>query len=152
MKRTMQKGFTLIELMIVVAIIGILAAVALPAYQDYTVKAKLGNALAAADSLKTAVGLCVQTTGALTDCTTGSNGIPTFSATKEVASGAAAAGVITLTLATGIKATDVDGKKIQFTPTSGTSGLTWCIGTNVAGATFTDQIKKQSIGTCTDPT
>lgn len=50
MKRTMQKGFTLIELMIVVAIIGILAAVALPAYQDYTVRAKVSEMLLAASS------------------------------------------------------------------------------------------------------
>ena len=55
MKRSMQKGFTLIELMIVVAIIGILAAVALPAYQDYTVRAKVSEVILAASSAKTAV-------------------------------------------------------------------------------------------------
>ena len=55
MKRSVQKGFTLIELMIVVAIIGILAAVALPAYQDYTVRAKVSEVMLAASSAKTAV-------------------------------------------------------------------------------------------------
>jgi len=52
MKRSIQKGFTLIELMIVVAIIGILAAVALPAYQDYTVRAKLSEAVIAGSAFK----------------------------------------------------------------------------------------------------
>ena len=151
MKRSMQKGFTLIELMIVVAIIGILAAVALPAYQDYTVKAKLGNALTAADTLKTAVALCVQETGDKTGCTTSSNGIPVFSATKEVASGTVADGVITLVLATGIKATTVDGLKFNYTPTIGTSSITWCINSSVTDATALAAIKKQSIGTCTAP-
>ena len=55
MKRSLQKGFTLIELMIVVAIIGILAAVALPAYQDYTVRARVTEGLALAAGAKTAV-------------------------------------------------------------------------------------------------
>ncbi len=55
MKAQMQKGFTLIELMIVVAIIGILAAVALPAYQDYTIRAKVTEGLSLAASAKTAV-------------------------------------------------------------------------------------------------
>jgi type IV pilus assembly protein PilA len=55
MKRTLQKGFTLIELMIVVAIIGILAAVALPAYQDYTVRAKVSEVILAASACRTAV-------------------------------------------------------------------------------------------------
>jgi type IV pilus assembly protein PilA len=55
MKRSLQKGFTLIELMIVVAIIGILAAVALPAYQDYTVRAKVTEGLVVASSAKLAV-------------------------------------------------------------------------------------------------
>jgi type IV pilus assembly protein PilA len=56
MKRTLQKGFTLIELMIVVAIIGILAAVALPAYQDYTVRSRVVEGLALANDAKTAIG------------------------------------------------------------------------------------------------
>jgi prepilin-type N-terminal cleavage/methylation domain-containing protein len=60
-----QAGFTLIELMIVVAIIGILAAVAIPAYSDYTAKAKVANAMSAVDSLKTAVALCAQKLAAM---------------------------------------------------------------------------------------
>jgi type IV pilus assembly protein PilA len=64
MKRSMQKGFTLIELMIVVAIIGILAAVALPAYQDYTVRAKVSEIILAASSAKTAVSEAAQVYGA----------------------------------------------------------------------------------------
>ncbi len=60
MKRSMQKGFTLIELMIVVAIIGILAAVALPAYQDYTVRAKTSEVILAASAGKLAVSEAAQ--------------------------------------------------------------------------------------------
>ncbi len=63
MKRSIQKGFTLIELMIVVAIIGILAAVALPAYQDYTVRAKVSEVVLAASSGRTAVAEAVQVSG-----------------------------------------------------------------------------------------
>ena len=62
MKRSMQKGFTLIELMIVVAIIGILAAVALPAYQDYTKRAKMSEVILAASACRTSITEVFQTT------------------------------------------------------------------------------------------
>lgn len=63
MKRSMQKGFTLIELMIVVAIIGILAAVALPAYQDYTVRAKVSEAIIAGSAVKGSMSEAFQSDG-----------------------------------------------------------------------------------------
>ena len=64
--RTIQKGFTLIELMIVVAIIGILAAIALPAYQDYTVRSKVSELLLAASSARTSITEAAQTLGTVT--------------------------------------------------------------------------------------
>lgn len=83
MKRSMQKGFTLIELMIVVAIIGILAAVALPAYQDYTVRAKVSEVVLAASSGKTAVSEFAQVNGVMP--ATGSSPVTTQTS-KYVAS------------------------------------------------------------------
>jgi type IV pilus assembly protein PilA len=74
MKNT--KGFTLIELMIVVAIIGILAAIALPAYQTYTNKAKFSEVVLASSGHKTAIEVCAQTEGALTTCLETTNGVP----------------------------------------------------------------------------
>ena len=86
MKRV-QQGFTLIELMIVVAIIGILAAVALPAYQDYTIKAKVSEVVLAASSCRTTVTELVQTS-ATVDASAALGATPcSFTVTKYVASG-----------------------------------------------------------------
>jgi type IV pilus assembly protein PilA len=104
-QRTAQHGFTLIELMIVVAIIGILAAIAIPQYTQYTRKAKFTEIVNAAAPLKTAVELCVQdqSNGATTvpaTCIGGSNGIPadvTTTVGKVAKSVTAANGIITIT-------------------------------------------------------
>jgi len=68
MRGNNQKGFTLIELMIVIAIIGILAALALPAYQTYAKKAKFSEVVMATTAVKSAIDLCYQTTGNLEQC------------------------------------------------------------------------------------
>lgn len=87
-----QQGFTLIELMIVVAIIGILAAIALPAYQDYTRKAEFTETVVATGPVKTAIEVCAQTQGLTNvgNCDPNTNGIP--------ADQAAGAGVVGMAL------------------------------------------------------
>ena len=98
MKRA-QQGFTLIELMIVVAIIGILAAIAIPAFQKNVQKSRFAESLSISDGYKTAVGLCVNTLSTLTGCSADSNGIPALPATMptNVASITVTNGVITVT-------------------------------------------------------
>jgi type IV pilus assembly protein PilA len=162
MKKQAQAGFTLIELMIVVAIIGILAAVAIPAYSDYTVKAKVANALASVGSTKTAVAVCLQEAGNdPAGCAPGgtNNGVPAFTPTKEVASIAytASTGVIAATLNNGI-GTGVDGGVITFTPSLGTaaapvSSIVWKAeaGSTITNTAAKTAIEKNNIAAATTP-
>ncbi|WP_435212047.1 pilin [Luminiphilus sp. nBUS_16] len=124
MNKATQKGFTLIELMIVIAIIGILAAVALPAYQDYVSKAKFAEVISSGEAYKTAVSLCVTERGiaAIADCDAGAYGIPAVDINGEYVSAMTVTnGVITVT---GTAA--AGGKTSILTPTQpGAGSLIW---------------------------
>jgi type IV pilus assembly protein PilA len=115
MTQRAQQGFTLIELMIVVAIIGILAAVALPAYQNYTKKAKFSEVVTATGGVKTAVEICAQDQGSLTNCSSETNGVPKDITTPAgfLASLTTNAGKIT---ATAIATNGLSGEDYILTP------------------------------------
>ena len=109
MKRV-QQGFTLIELMIVVAIIGILAAVALPAYQDYTVKAKVSEVVLAASTCRTSISEAVQTATALPAATaTNPWGCESASATSKYVASVASLGTGVVTVTSQNLGTGIDG-------------------------------------------
>jgi type IV pilus assembly protein PilA len=133
-QKTAQKGFTLIELMIVVAIIGILAAVALPAYQDYTVRARVSEAMGMAAAAKTTVAENMASGAA-----TASAGYTSPAATANVTS-VAVADDGTITVTTTAKA---GGGTIIFVPTplhvantAATDRITWACNTGTLAAKY----------------
>lgn len=120
-----SKGFTIIELLIVVAIIGILAVIAVPAYLAYTIKANFGEVVQATAPFKLSVESCYQAQGAIDNCTNGSNGIPPApGASGNVASVVTAAGVITATATAG----KAGGYTYVITPTPTNNVLIWAKG------------------------
>ena len=148
-----QKGFTLIELMIVVAIIGILAAIALPQYQDYVTKSKVGKVPDVVTPIKLAIALYYQTNGAWPPAMASAGdwtpiGLPnpTTISTNEINKvDIGAGGVITVTLQN-VKATAVDTKTILLTPNPATpppgAPINWDVTTTATDAAVIAQVAK----------
>ena len=134
MKKNMQKGFTLIELMIVIAIIGILAAIAIPAYQDYVIRSQVSEALSLADGSKTAVAEFYSNTGRLPDSNS-SAGLAQPASIKGnyVSSVDATGGKISVLLGEKVNAA-VTGKTLSLSAITTSEGSTqWkCLSTDIA--------------------
>ncbi|MCB1919461.1 MAG: pilin [Candidatus Competibacteraceae bacterium] len=121
-----QRGFTLIELMIVVAIIGILAAIAIPAYQDYTIRAQVTEAVNLADGLKTPVTDAYNDAGAWASAVSGQRGIPANTSVfgKYTNDVAVAAGVITATFGNDANA-KIAAQTLTLTPSDQGGSIGW---------------------------
>ena len=135
MNRKGNQGFTLIELMIVVAIIGILAAVALPAYNNYTVRAKLSEGISQAQGYKTAVAEYYNLNrglpgnSAAVNLTDYANADTAVSSVKAIAVGASGVVSIDYLAVNGLTADDT----ITLTPAAAATGMTWvCASTEIA--------------------
>ena len=127
--KAIQKGFTLIELMIVIAIIGILAVVALPAYQDYTARAQVSEALTLAEGQKSAVTEYRSDRGDWPD-TNAKAGVASSISGKYVASvQVGAAGIITATMKSAGVNNDIKGKTLILVPTDNNGSFTWTCNT-----------------------
>ncbi|MGI9287906.1 MAG: pilin [Pseudomonadales bacterium] len=130
--KNIQKGFTLIELMIVVAIIGILAAVALPAYQDYTVRSKVTEGLVLATSAKVSVSEAFQANDLVGVTAAGADWNGGFTATKYVSlMNIAATGVITITY--GPEPVQVNGLTLILSPSIQVAGTPTALGAGLVG-------------------
>ena len=155
MKKQMQKGFTLIELMIVVAIIGILAAVAIPAYQDYTIRAQAGEGPTLSSGLKTTIAEFYADRGAW-PANNAALGISDTIEGSYVSGITSAGGVITVTYGNKANAANLAGQVLTIGPATSAAGdVAWVCGysaapgnTTVVGADGTNVAAKYLPSAC----